>query len=435
MRRIIVGQRRGVGGDRPGPARGRASGPGPGRRTPGTGSRRRRTERRRPTRRSPRGRPCWRPYSIWRATAVRQASASSVPGRLRSSRRGIRYSNIVPPQEIRPIRPAARDERPAELEPVPPGGVAPRDGQEAGQARLGGQQVVAGVVEPALRQVAADGEQVAIGLVEEGGSPSPPAKASARPASLRPRSRQVGGGRLADRLGQLGESRGDPVWPATSRHDCSSASRSARTAADRAAIAATPVTETSSARSAGQRRANSSVGVGWAARSSSSVAERGQPGGDRGQLGAALPDLGGEAAGPGLQPLGAARDGLGQGPDPAEQADRRPVELAQPVVPAEQVGRGRPPGGGRARGGRPRARRTPGPAPWRRAASGPAARRRRPRGVSASPRRERRPDERLVDLLVQPLLQGHQAAEQVAAVDRRDVRRGQRLRVRVSYQL
>ena len=116
----------------------------------------------------PQGMPRCRPYSIWRATAVaarlgeRACRAGS-----RSSSRGIRYSNIVPPQEIRPIRPAGADEGPAELEPVPPRGVAPRDGQEAGQARLRGQQVVAGAVEPPLAEVVADREEVPVRLVEE----------------------------------------------------------------------------------------------------------------------------------------------------------------------------------------------------------------------------------------------------------------------------
>ena len=58
------------------------------------------------------------------------------------------------------------DERAAELEPVAARGLAPRDGQVAGQAALRGQQVIAGVVQPAVHQVVADGEEVAIGAIE-----------------------------------------------------------------------------------------------------------------------------------------------------------------------------------------------------------------------------------------------------------------------------
>ena len=45
--------------------------------------------------------------------------------------------------------PGGAGERPAELEPVLARHVAAGDGQEAGQARLGGEQVVVGRVEPA----------------------------------------------------------------------------------------------------------------------------------------------------------------------------------------------------------------------------------------------------------------------------------------------
>ena len=62
--------------------------------------------------------------------------------------------------------PGGADERAAELEPVAARGLAPRDGQVAGQAALRGHQVVAGVVQPAVHQVVADGEEVAIGAIE-----------------------------------------------------------------------------------------------------------------------------------------------------------------------------------------------------------------------------------------------------------------------------
>ena len=45
--------------------------------------------------------------------------------------------------------PGGAGQRPAELEPVPPRHVAAGHGQEARQARFGGQQVVMGAVEPA----------------------------------------------------------------------------------------------------------------------------------------------------------------------------------------------------------------------------------------------------------------------------------------------
>ena len=70
----------------------------------------------------------------------------------------------APRDQADPARRA--DERAAELEPVAARRLAPRDGQVARQARFRRQQVVAGVVEPPLRQVEADREEVAIGPVQ-----------------------------------------------------------------------------------------------------------------------------------------------------------------------------------------------------------------------------------------------------------------------------
>ena len=81
-------------------------------------------------------------------------------------------SQEQPGHQVLEHRPAPRDqpdparranEVAAEVEPVAAGSLAPRDGQIARQARFRRQQVVACVVELPLRQVEADGEEVAIG--------------------------------------------------------------------------------------------------------------------------------------------------------------------------------------------------------------------------------------------------------------------------------
>jgi hypothetical protein len=53
----------------------------------------------------PHGTSRWRPYSIWRRTLARQLWSSRVPGKFRISSCGIKYSNIVPPQDISVARP------------------------------------------------------------------------------------------------------------------------------------------------------------------------------------------------------------------------------------------------------------------------------------------------------------------------------------------
>jgi hypothetical protein len=54
----------------------------------------------------------------------------------------MRYSNIEPDHERRPVCVPYRKERPAQCRPVAHRHVALGDGQQAGQARLGGQQVI-----------------------------------------------------------------------------------------------------------------------------------------------------------------------------------------------------------------------------------------------------------------------------------------------------
>ena len=86
--------------------------------------------------------------------------------------------------------------------------VAAGHGQEAGQARFGGQQVVMGAVEPALRQVVADGEQVAVRRCRGSVKSIASAKASAR--SARSPQRRPAGRRRSNRptrLGAVGRSR------------------------------------------------------------------------------------------------------------------------------------------------------------------------------------------------------------------------------------
>ena len=58
-------------------------------------------------------------------------------------------------------------QRPRQLEPVTVPYLAAGDSQEAGQRCLGSEQVVMGVVQPAVRQVEADGEQLALVVEQE----------------------------------------------------------------------------------------------------------------------------------------------------------------------------------------------------------------------------------------------------------------------------
>ena len=122
-----------------------------------------------------------------------------------------------------PEPPRAADERPAELEPVPARRIAPRDGQEARQARLGGEQVVTGAVEPPLRRGCSRSRTGADRACRAAGSPSPAARASARSASRCRRFQQLGSRRVRapapaiarSRLGDRGSSRSRAASSAT----------------------------------------------------------------------------------------------------------------------------------------------------------------------------------------------------------------------------
>ena len=123
--------------------------------------------RHRPIPRCPRARRCASAKAICSRSAARQASCSTLPCGSSSTSVGIRYSNIEPDHERRPASRADGEERPAERRPVAHRHVALGDRQQAGQARLRGQQVVEAGVELLLGDAVADVEQVALAVVQE----------------------------------------------------------------------------------------------------------------------------------------------------------------------------------------------------------------------------------------------------------------------------
>ena len=82
------------------------------------------------------------PYSIWRVTICVRLAQQAVRGE-RITSAGIRYSNIEPDQEISAEPRADGVKRAAKMKPVRRADIAFRDGDEAGEARFGGEQVVA----------------------------------------------------------------------------------------------------------------------------------------------------------------------------------------------------------------------------------------------------------------------------------------------------
>ena len=93
--------------------------------------------------------------------------SSRLPDGASSTRSGIRYSNIDPDHESSAEpRPTGRQGAP-EVEPVLDGHVAPGDGDEARQSRLGGQQIVVARVERPVLRAIADREQIRGRVVEE----------------------------------------------------------------------------------------------------------------------------------------------------------------------------------------------------------------------------------------------------------------------------
>ena len=218
--------------------------------------------------------------------------------------------------------------------------LAPRDRQEAGQRGLGGEQVVAGAVEPPLDQVAADRVEVPVGLVER-------AEVHRRRVPFGPHGELAGLGeqlgrrrvayRHGDRLEPLGRRGRNP------RHQGRELLLDRPAAFDhgrQADLRDQHVAERPPAPGAALVRPGEEPGPGRAT-ADVQLADRLEPGGERGELGAMLLDLGREAARPRLELLGPLALGAEQGPDAADQAERRAVELRQPFVTAEQVGGGR----------------------------------------------------------------------------------------------
>ena len=137
------------------------------------------------------------------------------------------------------------------------------------------------------------------------------------------------------------------------------------------------------------------------------VAQGRAPGGERGQLGPTLADLRGEATRPGLLSLPLRVGGAFPGSDPADQLDHRPVHATQPVVPGEQVV------------GLLGQQEGDGPAGFGVAVGDEAERIGEPPMTSGS-------SSGSLGLLLQALRRRHEATQQVAAVDRRDVGRRER---------
>ena len=97
--------------------------------------------------------------------AVGLVEQRAVVGRHHQQRHQVLEHRPAPGEQRRP--PAGRGQQPAEAEPVLLRELALGDGDEAGQARLGGQQVVEAGVEPVVADVVADRQQVAVAVVEE----------------------------------------------------------------------------------------------------------------------------------------------------------------------------------------------------------------------------------------------------------------------------
>ena len=203
-----------------------------------------------------------------------------------------------------------------------PRGVAPRDGQEAGQAGLGGQQVVAGAVEPALRQVAADREEVAVRLVEEpevhrrGQSARPGRPSRAQPVTqVGRRPAAIARGRVAGRLAATPRSRQRSLDRARLDGQLDGLGGGRSPTRQAASTASEPA-------SRGPLRPPLAR----------SAAARGQ----RGELGPPLADL--AASRRPTSRSGSAARPTPAGPDAADQRDRPRVRAASSqLVPAEQV--------------------------------------------------------------------------------------------------
>ena len=318
-------------GRRPGRGPGRASAPGRARRTPGTGSRRRRHWALKADSEMPQGTPCL-PAVLDLPGDGRRGwpRPASVPGRPRSSSRGIRYSNIVPPQETRPEPAGAADERPAELEPVPPGHLAAGDGQEAGQARLGGQQVVVAPSSRPCGEVVADREQVPLRVVEEPEvHPRPPGPRPARPgAGARPSQSAAADrpDRRRDRAGARRRPASTPRARPARRGGGRPGRRRRRGRRGSPGPGGSPPSVGPHPPSVHRRAppASQSRRAGTQGASAASSARRSRTCAARRRAQASRPSC-------------SAAEAAFPGSDPADQLDHRPVHPPQPVVPGEQV--------------------------------------------------------------------------------------------------
>ncbi len=319
--------------------------------------------------------------------------------------------------------PATRD-RPAQLEPVLPRHVAAGHRQEAGQGRLGSQQVVVRCVELAVGQVEADGEQVALfvvkqpeihlasqfpgtvgeglALVQKGGAGL---VADGSRQSIERRPCLLGRPELLQRrqLGQYRFALGEQVRQAGRGDEPLAQGEPAL----QDLLGQTP-----------------SLALG-ASRFVLRVDKLAQPGCHGRQFVAQVVDLFRQPAHPALQVFGDFADFVGQfrdavleldcatvepikQPPPVEQVSRRHLEFAAELLQGGTQGR-KHLAGFQARGLVQKSQRLHG----------------QPVGVPQAVQ-GRRAHERLLDLFAQGLLQRHEAAEQVTAIHGREVRRLER---------
>ena len=228
------------------------------------------------------------------------------------------------------------DERPAELEPVPARGLAPGDRQEARQARLRGQQVVAGGVEPALRRGCSRSRRGGGPPCRGTGSPSPrpaPRPASAEPAAAAPSRSAAVDARTAV---------GDRPEPVGGRRRRPSAASSASSPAVGDAAATVGVEGRPDAAQRGRRRRPPAAAAADFQRSGASQ------GAIAVELGAAVADLRERAAGPRLP-------GRPSRPRRRARARMRPIRptAAQSSRPSQSSQASRSPGASSSVGGSP----------------------------------------------------------------------------------